>query len=289
MKNARATFNAKEYQHTLAVLKLIDPNLLSDENKRMRDEMINTCRVELGRSGMADLLATGGVQPPDKESPGTPTAVHPPGTAHVSPDHPTSAADSLRSLAFQKLRSQGLKIRSDAEAAFGRGETDLAMQMLIEYENQVRASGLDRGSIARLLRPIGMRLDTFRLMKGQTDAIAQQNQERRDAREIITNRGIAEEERKREVANLVRQYHTLVKKSDFAGAEQVALQAKQLDPDDAAIGALYDMAKMSRRVRSAEKDKSDKENFFLEGLNANDRLGPLVTMDDPVKVKLQRV
>ena len=43
---------------------------------------------------------------------------------------------------------------------------------------------------------------------------------------------------------------------------------------------------MSGRVKQAEKDKADKENFFLNGLNDNDRLGPLVTTDDPVAITL---
>ena len=37
------------------------------------------------------------------------------------------------------------------------------------------------------------KLDTFRLMKGQTEAIARQNKEKRDAKELITGRGAADD------------------------------------------------------------------------------------------------
>ena len=44
------------------------------------------------------------------------------------------------------------------------------------------------------------------------------------------------------MASLVRKYHDLVKVENFAEAEKVAMQAKQLDPDNPAIGALAEMA-----------------------------------------------
>ena len=62
---------------------------------------------------------------------------NPPGTARVGgdpkPDNPDSLAnqaDALRKVQIQKLRTEGLKVQADAQAAFGRGETDLAIQML---------------------------------------------------------------------------------------------------------------------------------------------------------------
>ena len=57
-------------------------------------------------------------------------------------------ADALRKVQVQKLRSDGLKIQADAQAAFGRGETDLAIQMLVDYANRVRSSGLEPSSVA---------------------------------------------------------------------------------------------------------------------------------------------
>src|SRR5262249_27534288 len=150
---------------------------------------------------------------------------------------------------------------------FGRGETDLAMQMLLDYANLVRISGLDAASASRLLRPIENRLETFRVMKGQTDTIARQNKEKRDAREMITNRGVAEEERKREIARLMRDCNDLVKKQEYAKAEGLALQAKQLDPDDVSINAMLELIKMTKRVKYAEDAKKEREEFFLQGLN----------------------
>ena len=127
----------------------------------------------------------------------------------------------------------------------------------------------------------------FRVMKGQRDGIARVTNEARDARDIIAGRGAAEEQRKTEVASLVRQYHKLAQAKDYLGAEKVAMQAKQLDPDNPAMGALAEMARMSRRVHDAEQIKANHEEMFREGLNAAERQGVFVDIDNPVKVQLE--
>ena len=304
-ENARTAFADKDFKHAFRVLLLVEAKLLTDDARLARTQMMNACKVELDKAGPGantGLMTASGTQspstvlpPPNDMMPGTtlppgmtlpPGKANPPGTARVSPDSPTVQPDALRKVQFQKLRSEGIKAQVEAQAAFGRGETDLAMQLLIDYSNRVRAAGLTPSAVAMLLRPVDARLDQYRMMKGQADATARLNKDKRDARELITGRGVAEEERKREVAMLFRRYHELVKKSDFAGAEGVALQAKQLDPDDPAVGALYEMAKLQKAVKQAEKDKADKTAFTLEGLNDADRYGPIVTADKPVSVQL---
>ncbi len=266
--------------------------MLSDDDKAEQKRLCAACKGELDKVGPgagAGVVATGGLQP---LPPGDPTAgTNQPGTAHVGSDPKSGAdaADTARAIVYQKLRSDGLKTMTDAQAAFGRGESDLAMQLLMDYENRVRTANLDASSVSRLLRPVESRLDNFRTMKGQNEALARQTKEKRDARDMINNRGAAEEERKQEVAKLVNQYHDLVKKSDFAAAERVALQAKQLDPDDPAVGALAEVARLQKRVKEAEKLKSDKEQFWLDGMNETDKLGPLVTNMDPVSIELNRL
>ncbi len=290
VENAKGSFKNRDYQQTFDVLVLVDGNLLTADLRTARTEMMTACKAELDKTG--GIATAGGIQPPDMGTvPAAPTTgapgTNPPGTARVTTDAPVSQADALKKVQFQKLRSEGLKVQTDAQAAFGRGETDLAMTTLMDYSNKVRASGLDASSVTLLLRPVEGRLDTFRLMKGQIDASARLSQEKKEAKELIAGRGIAEEERKKEVASLVRRYNDLLKKSDYAMAERVALQAKQLDPDDPAVSALYESAKLHRRVKEAEQIKSEREKFFLAGMNDNDRMGPLVTTDDPISVQLR--
>lgn len=292
--NAKGAYEAKEYERASGVLVLIEANHLSDAHKAERERMLEACRTASAKPD-AGIVKVAGQEPTEPKVPTDPMApANPPGTARVGgsdakpSDGVANQAAAMRKVQFDKLRSEGLTVQENSLKAFGRGETDIAMQMMLDYSNRVRASGLEPGSVANLLRPIDSRLEQFRVMKGQIDATARLNKERKEARDQITGRGVAEEERKREVAALVRQYHELVKvKGDYAAAERVALQAKQLDPEDPAVSALAEMAKISRRAKQAEKDKRDKEAFFLEGLNDNDRLGPVVTTDSPVNVQLR--
>ena len=267
------------------------------------EELITTCKTEVDRTG--GVVTAGGQLPAgptsDSPLPAVPPSVNPmgaslPGVARVGPDaskggapeNLAGQADAMKKFAFQKLRSDGLKVQADAQAAFGRGETDLAIQMLTDYSTRVRAAGLEPTSVALLLRPVDSRLEMFRVMKGQADALARERTDRREARELVTGRGAAEEQRKAEVQRLVRQYHALVQRSDLAAAEQVALQAKQLEPDDPGVAALAHMAKMTRRVREVEQLKNDKENMVYKGLNAAEQPGAFVDTKDPVAIDIER-
>ncbi len=293
VEQARLAYQQKNFLIAYQSLAMIDLRLLADDKQAEHKQLLAACKVELDKAGVSTgVVATAGLQPADKTPlpPGDPmAAANPPGTAHIGPDPkdgPAAQADALRSVQVGKLRSEGFKILTDAQATFNRGECDLAMNMLVDYSNKVRTSGLDSSSINRLLRPVDVRLETFRMMKGQTVTMARLTKEKKDAKALVEGRGLVEEERKQEVQRLVHQYHDLVKKGDFTTAEKVALQAKQLDPDDAAVGALLEMAKLQRHVKEAADIKASHEEFFLEGLNDADNMGPLVTSSDPVAIKL---
>ncbi len=295
---AEAACKSHDHGHALSVLIIIDPNLLTTELKSKRDELIVSCKAEVDKLSVKPdmpLVATGGTQPPMEGALQPIPGVNLPGTARVgegkntNPDSLANQADAMRKVTFQKLRGDGLKVQTDSQAAFGRGETDVAIQMLIDYTNKVRGAGLDTASVAMLLRPIDSRMEMFKVMKGQADAMSRINRENRDSKELVASRGgAADEQRKAEVVKLVRQYQDLVKKSDFAAAERVAMQAKQLEPDDAAIGTLAYMAKVKRRQQDVEKIKSDKEDFFVRGLNNAEREGPTVDTQDPVAFEIKR-
>jgi Flp pilus assembly secretin CpaC/tetratricopeptide (TPR) repeat protein len=291
---AVAAAKDNNHAHALQVLVLIDPKLLPADQAARRDELIAQCKAELDKPN-AGAVTTAAAQPPMPADPTAPPAspTTAPGTAAVgdpkpaSPDSAATQADAMRRVNFQKLRGEGLKVQSDAQAAFGRGETDLAITMLADYASRVKAAGLPPADTAMLLRPVDGRLEMFRVMKGQTDALTREKKEKREAREQIAGRGVAEENRKAEVQRYVRQYQALVKDGKYDEAERVALQAKQLDPDDPAIAALHHMAKVRHRQQMVERQKADKESLVFNGLYDAEKQGPLVTVDDPVRLRLE--
>jgi tetratricopeptide (TPR) repeat protein len=275
----------KDYAQAAGVLTLIDPVLLPADKKAKRDELLAACKAEMDK-GTAAVVAAAGAQTSDAP------VSNPPGTARVGEkagaDNLTNQVNSLRNVTVQKLRTEGLKVQQDAQTAFGRGDTDVAISMLNDYSNKVRAAGLEAASVALLLRPVESKMEMFRVMKGQTDALAREKREKQQARELIAGRGVAEEQRKAEVASLVRRYNALVKEKKYKEAEAVAVQAKQLEPDNEAIIMLAHMAKMQRRVQDAQKLKSDKEELFLQGMNGAEQPGPYVDTADPVAMNLER-
>ena len=164
----------KDYSHALGVLVLIDPQLLAADKKHKRDELMAACRAELGKADA--VVAVGGRQPaadPLGQLKNTPADPMAPGTARIgdparpaNPDSYATQADALKKVQYQKLRTDGLKIQADAQAAFGRGDTDAAIQLLIDYQNKVKSSGLPPAEVAMLVRPTDSRLEMFRVMKG---------------------------------------------------------------------------------------------------------------------------
>ena len=292
---ACAAMKNNDYGHALGVFTLVDPNLLPVEMKAKHADMIAACKKELDKG----VVAAGATEPQDKpkdvpQAPAIPSVgelqpANPPGTAKVGQDSSlTNQADALRKVQFQKMRTEGLKVQADAQAAFGRGETDLAINMLVDYSNRVRSSTLEPGGVAMLIRPIDSRLEMFRIMKGQADALARERKDKKDAKEMIVGRGAAEEARKAEVQRLVRQCSALMKESKYKEAEGVALQAKMLDPDNPSVSAMAEMAKTTRRVKEAERLKDQKEQIVLGGLNDAENVGPLVTAENPLSMRLDR-
>lgn len=290
---AQTSMKNKDYSHAMGVLVLIDPNLLPAASKVKHAELLAECKAATEKPATG-VATAGGTQPelPPAGAGEGPTSALPPGSAQV-PGDKTGGADSyanqvesLKRVQVQKLRAEGLKIQSDALAAFGRGETDLAVQMLTDYSNRVRASGLEASSVAMLLRPIDSRLDMFKVMKGQTDALTRVNKEARDAKAVITERGLAEEQRRAEVAACFKKCNELVKVSKYAEAEKVAMQAKALDPDNPAVTALLTMTKTQKRLQEVEQVKNDKERMFANGLNDAEKPGAFVSVENPISVQL---
>ncbi|HVK08889.1 MAG TPA: hypothetical protein VM597_08955, partial [Gemmataceae bacterium] len=297
---AQAAVKNRDYSHALGVLVLIDPKMLPEQSRGKHAELVAECRTALGKAGvpgMGEVATTGGMQTPggsDAEPKPIPGVTPPGGARPADPrqgnlDGVAAQQDALRRVQVQKLRSEGLKVLDDAQKAFGRGETDLAVQMLLDHMNRVQSAGLEPSTVSMLLTQHASRLDMFRTMKGQMDSVTRLNKENREARDQIANRNLADDQRRAEVKSRIRKYHELVKAGDFKGAEKEAMVAKQLDPDDPSLGALAHMAKMQGRVREAEKIKSEREQFNLRALNDADTVGKYVTTEDPVAIDLDRL
>ncbi len=283
---AAASYAARDYRHAGGVLALTDPTLLPADKRAKRDELMAACQAQLDKKGGESAVRPAGSQAAADGLPPVPAAEALAPKAGGS-DAPLRQADAMRRVKVDKLRSEGLKVMQDAQSAMGRLEADVAMGLLADYANRVRAAGVEPADVKRLLEPIETRAEQFRTMKGQADYLAGERRDKKAARELVYEKGAAEEQRKAEIGKLVRRFNHLVKvEKNYAEAEKVALQAKQLDPDDATVAALAEMAKVQRRVKEAQAIKDDKEKLVLGGLNDADRVGPVVTTAHPLEIQL---
>jgi hypothetical protein len=91
-----------------------------------------------------------------------------------------------------------------------------------------------------------------------------------------------------EVRSMFEKYRQLVKQEKYGEAEIVALALKDLEPDNPACVTLAEMAKLTRAVKDAESLKDDREKTFRLGLNAAEREGPMLDVDNPTSVSLER-
>lgn len=291
-ENAMTEFRAHNYKQALAMFQLIDVTMLPAGKQESVKEMMLAAQRNLQR----DTASTGGVRPASNQTASGLKTVDP--NAPMLPDTPMGSVSStpgksgadnlaaqveaLQEVQFQKLRADGLQAQAQANAKFGRGEADEAIKTLNDYLAKVKASGLDPNKIALLSRSAEARLETFKIMKKQTDFYAQEAKARRDFREGLTREALNEENKKKQVAELMKQYHELLDQGKYREAEMAAAKAHELDPDDASTGAAMHIAKIRRRQEEYDKIKSKKETLFVEGLNDAEDVGPSVNSKNPI-------
>ncbi len=282
-KNATALFQAKQHEQALGVLRVIDIPMLTPEQQTQALKMAEACTTEIAKIKALSVVPTGGGEPakPLQPSPLT-TGTQPQGAG---------LSDQVKALAeveFQKLRSKGLEVQSKSQEAFNRGETDIAIQMLTDYAAEVRASTQSVPRQNMLLPGVERRLETFRIMKRQMDFVSSEAKTKREVKDRIVGGQLLAQQKREELSKKAREVHELTKAHKYREAEALALQLKTLDPDDPTISALYELAKKQRRVDDAQKLRTSKEEMVFNGLNAAEKEGVFVDVDNPIHVDVKR-
>ena len=91
---------------------------------------------------------------------------------------------------------------------------------------------------------------------------------------------LTEENKQKRIQELMAQYNTLWKEAKFREAEGIAVQAQELDPDNATVAAAANIAKMRDRQVAYQKIKDGKEDMFLQAANESEREGPIISTHD---------
>ena len=298
--NAVGLVTMKQYDQALMAFKLIDADALTADQKPRYAEMVRECEGEIAKIKAASVpVAVVAMQEP-KVTVATPTEavpkkgvttpVAPPAVALAPADAGlTGQVKAMADADFQKMRSEGLEAESKAKAAFDRGETDLAIVTLTDFVAKVKASKLTESRQYNLLQTVDRRLANFRVMKRQTDFYTMEAKDKDDGRARVAGKQLAERQKQDDIKRKVAEVNELSKKGQYRPAEELALQLKTLDPDDASINAIYEITKRQRRVKDYETIKGNKEAAVLGLLNEAEKLGQVPTDGQPLMVDQQRM
>ena len=264
--NAASSHQAGQHETAAATLRLIDPMLLPANLKPKYVEMVKAVDAEQAKVTQAQAPMTA----PTTMKPATPSL--------------TEAARSAEMAEFAQLRTEGLQAEAKARETYQRGDTDVAIQMLTDFGNKVRASKLAPARQQLLLTSVELRLDNFRVMKRQTDFYRDEATAKTEGRTRVASKQLAADQTQGEIKRKATEVAELVKRKQFRKAEELALQLKTLSPDDPTLSAMYEMAKRQRRADEYSKLKGEKEEFNLQLLNSTEGTGPVMTDAMPLHV-----
>ncbi len=189
---------------------------------------------------------------------------------------------AMQEVKFQKLQNESRAVMSDARSRFQSGETAKAMDMLRDHIKQIEASGLDATQVAMLKKQPEDRLATFKVMQGNQDF---QTAEKAQHDSFMANKSkefLAEEAKKKQVAELMKQYHSLYKEHKYQQAEIAAIKAQELDPDNYVIGAAVQTAHNAMAHQEYSDLSKRKEDYNRKNLNDAEDPGPQVNIKNPV-------
>ncbi|MFO0934964.1 MAG: hypothetical protein U0798_00430 [Gemmataceae bacterium] len=270
-------YHAKQYEQAATLFKLIDPATLTPEKQSQMRELMAQCNASMN-SGI--VLAGGQEQP---------------GVARIgggTPQQGGSLAEqenAMRELKFSALRQEGNKVISDANSKFGKGDTNVAMQMMNDYIAKVKASDLTVPRQQLLIGPVESRMANLKTLQHHMDFVTKEAADKKQVRDQIVGKTLAEQQKQEEIAKSVRKINELLAAGKFAEAEGVALRAKTLDPDNPQLEVIYTLAKRKKRLDETTKNTSNKEEMVYSQLLDAERPGPIVTTDNPLKINNERM
>jgi type II secretory pathway component GspD/PulD (secretin) len=268
---AAGAFQNRNFEQALSIFRLIDATLLPQAKQTALKEM--------------SLQAVKALQPADATVQNSNPMVSkdvPPTVEKVGADSLLKQQEAIMELQFQKLRSRGLQTEASATARFGKGETDEALADLQGFVNEVNGANIEPSKRAMLTRPIEARVERLKVLKHQQDFLTAEAKNLKDFRNQMTQDALHQAHKKEEVARLMKTFNRLLEEGKYQDASKVAMQAREMDPDDPSAQAAMHMARMLDRKKRSDDLKSNAEEFNLKGLNEGDDRGQYAGMNQPL-------
>ena len=278
---AQAAYNRRDFANASNLIQSIDANSLDESRRARLREIVMTPEMRpAGQSAVTQVQAISGQNLPSVPTPPSgPTLGEQPGVARAA-DTPTagdaliSQTEAMQQVKFQKLRQDGQEAQREATEKFRTGQTDAAIEVLQEYLARVGDSQLEPNQVVLLRRQPEARLQQYKLLKEQRDFLSEQDGKVKLTHETRNREFLNEQNKEKKVAELMKQTGAFMAEGKYAEAEQLAMQAHELDPDNAIAGAAVTVARMQKRMK-ANKDLNDvKDEIATSSLLEVDNIGP---------------
>ncbi len=124
-----------------------------------------------------------------------------------------------------------------------------------------------------LRRPVETRLEQFKLMKSNRDYLAGESATRTATIANRSKRELLEENKKKQLTELSNKYGALMKQHKYEDALNVALQVKDIDPDNEFAILSVEIAKRKMEIEQYDQIKKEKAATVADSLDEVDRAG----------------
>lgn len=266
----------KDHVQAALILRGIDKQLLPPEKQQKLKELMllpelqPSAVTQTGMKAATAGLAQAADQPAAKPA-----------------DDQAEQLKAMQDVRYQALQLENIKVLQEAQERFRVGETDRALELLNDQLSALREAQLDPQRIAKLRRPVESQLERFRALKAQRDVEKLQASQVESFYKSKQRELLAEESKKKQLAELNRQYRAFMKEGKYKEAEMLAYRAKELDPEDPTVGVMIHYARTQLNQAEANKIKRRKEDMFVAGLDDAEDVGPVVTSNKPVSIDKQ--
>ncbi len=297
-----SAFNRRDFAHAARIFHEIDTQrLTADRAKRLQEIMLSSEMQPTALAQNADGSKAGTARVSDSGENGPPAAVpdlSSKGKATASDREVVAANEPVRDtlldrqvgmqeIKFQEMYEKSRAAQRAAMDCFRAGDTDRALEILVEFNHGLDDLTLDPSKVAILRRPVEDRLQRLRTLKAQRDFEREQLTSKRGIFDRQQHNKDVEEQKKKHVAEMMTQYDTLYKEGKYREAEMTAQKTLDLDPDNVAAAAAFKIAQMRERLENYDKMAKNNEQYNLDALNDSQNQGPSVVVN-PLKFDEER-
>ncbi len=300
---ALAAFNRGDFLHARAILAGVHVQRLDEVRQARVREMMASAEMGGGHllpsTDLAHVSPAGHQTVTDR---GDGAAGSPP---PIFPDDPSAGkmtitdADTyttdllaqtkaMRNVQFQELRAESMKAMREAGDRFAQGDAEGAVTLLQNFIAKLPEAQLDANKLAMLRKPIDNRIAKYNVLQSQNSLDRQVAGTQRTASSILSEKILREQNKQKNVGQLMKQFTEYYKQGKYHEAEMYAKMVVELDPDNPFATAAVTIARTQSRLTEDKKRKAQNEDTNYHLLQDGSGIGAYADVQNPVVINKER-